>query len=322
MKVLVLTNMYPHEANPVSGIFVHQQVESLRAKGIDIDVLFVNGPRNKLNYLWGIPRLWARLLTHHYDLIHAHYVYSGLIARMQVGCPVLVTYHSGEVFKPKQLRLSRFINHWIDGIIAVSGWVKDRLQDERASIIPCGVDLNWFRPVPQDEARGKLGLPQDKKLVLFAAAMRPEKRFPLVQESFALLSRERPDAELVVASGKPPEAIPLYMNACDVLVLPSDKEGSPQVVKEAMACNLPVVATPVGDIKELIGNIQGCYICRQEPGDIAAKLALVLANNSRTESRKEVERLSLERVADRIIEVYRTTVGSPSAIPNGGGAQS
>jgi glycosyltransferase involved in cell wall biosynthesis len=144
----------------------------------------------------------------------------------------------------------------------------------------------------------------DAKLVLFAAAMRPEKRFDLVQEAFALVQRQLPDAQLVVVSNQPPELVPLYMNACDVLVLASRKEGSPQVVKEAMACNLPVVSTATGDVREVIGGIEGCHICTAEPQDIADKLVAALTFGRRTEGRKRVENLSMERVAERIIEAY------------------
>src|SRR5512138_477787 len=98
MKVLVLTNMYPKPDKPGFGIFVREQVESLRKEGAEVDVLFIDGSRRKLNYLWGIFRLWGRLLGHRYDLIHAHYVFSGMVARTQFLYPVVVTHHGLEVF--------------------------------------------------------------------------------------------------------------------------------------------------------------------------------------------------------------------------------
>jgi len=174
----------------------------------------------------------------------------------------------------------------------------------RCCVIPCGVDLERFRPMDASEARSRLNLPAGAKLVLFAAAMRPEKRFDLVQEAFALVERQLPEAQLVVVSNQPPELVPIYMNACDVLVLASRKEGSPQVVKEAMACNLPVVSTATGDVREVIGGVEGCYICAADPQDIADKLAAALAFGRRTDGRKRVEDLSMERVAERIIEAY------------------
>jgi teichuronic acid biosynthesis glycosyltransferase TuaC len=303
-RVLVVTNMYPVPDRPALGIFVQEQVESLRAQGLEVDVLFVDGPANKLNYLWGIFRFRRQIARLRYDLVHAHYVFSGIIALAQRGLPVVTTFHSGEVLEGSfQRTLSRLVSARAELNIAVSTEVMQRLRG-RCCVIPCGVDLKRFRPVDIDEARSRLNLPADRKLVLFAAAMRPEKRFDLVQEAFALLQRRLPDAQLVVVSNQPPEMVPLYMNACDVLVLASRKEGSPQVVKEAMACNLPIVSTAVGDVAEVIAGTEGCYICTADPQDIADKLAVALTFGRRTDGRKGVEDLSLERVAQRIVEAY------------------
>jgi len=303
-RVLVVTNMYPVPDRPVLGIFVKEQVESLRAQGLEVDVLFVDGPGNKLNYLGGILRFRRQIARHRYDLVHAHYVFSGMIALAQRGLPVVTTFHSGEVLEGSfQRTLSRLVSARSDLNIAVSDEVMGKLKG-RCCVIPCGVDLERFRPVDVGEARARLNLPTDAKLVLFAAAMRPEKRFDLVQEAFGLAQRQLPDAQLVVVSNQPPELVPLYMNACDVLVLASRKEGSPQVVKEAMACNLPVVSTATGDVREVIGGVEGCHICSAEPQDIADKLVAALTFGRRTDGRKRVEELSMERVAERIIEAY------------------
>ena len=97
-KVLVVTNMYPHATKPSMGVFVKEQVDSLRALGLEVDVLFVNGPASRANYLRGVLSFWHRLMRYRYDLIHAHYIYSGLIARMQARCPVVITFHSGEFY--------------------------------------------------------------------------------------------------------------------------------------------------------------------------------------------------------------------------------
>ena len=323
LKVLVVTNMYPHPAKPFLGVFVRQQVESLRAKGIGVDVLFVNGPASKLNYLRGAVSL-RRLLRHsRYDLIHAHYIYSAAIARLQVGIPIITTFHSGEFYSGwLEYQLSKFIARHVAANIVVSAPLKDFLPRSRATVIPCGVDLKWFHPMSHEESRRTLGLAPNKKLVLFAAAKRPEKRFDLVEQAFQILSRNRADVDLVVLSGQPPERVPLYMNACDVLVLASDKEGSPQVVKEAMACNLPIVSTPVGDVPEVIAGVEGCYLCSQLPEDIAEKLEMALASGGRTDGYQHVAHLALEKVADRLLAVYKEVlgVGEPTesrAVPAG-----
>lgn len=311
LRVLVLTNMYPSPPRrPALGIFVKEQVESLREAGLEVDVLFVDGPANRLNYLWGFFRLWRRLRAKKYDLIHAHYVFSALIALAQPSLPVVATFHSGEVLGGSFERtLSHFVSKRVDLNVAVSREVLGKLKG-RCCVIPCGVDTGRFFPVDRSEARARLGLPQDAKLVLFAAAMRPEKRFDLVKEAFEIVKGQREDAELVVVTNQPPEVVPLYMSACDVLVLASQKEGSPQVVKEALACNLPVVSTDVGDVRELIGSVPGCYIAEPNADAIAAKLLDVLASGERIDGRNGVSQLSLEAVARRLLDSYSEVIES------------
>jgi glycosyltransferase involved in cell wall biosynthesis len=298
--------MYPSPGNPSSGVFVKDQVDSLRGLGLDVDVFFVDGPKNRLNYPLGFLRLWKHLARNRYDLLHPHYVYSGLVARAQWRHPVVLTHHGLEVFMvPRQAALCRRVTPWFDQVIVMSEEMKAGLGYPGAHVIPCGVDMESFRPAPRDEARAALGLSQEKKLVLWAGdPRRPEKRFDLVEAATTLLRQEDPSVELVLLAGKPHGDVSAYMNACDVLVLASDGEGSPMVVKEAMACNLPVVATPRGDVPQLIGDDPGSHICTQDPEDIAAKVRGVLDERRRTRGRAAVQHLGLEEIARRIVGVY------------------
>jgi len=305
MRVLVLTNMYPTPSMPWLGTFVRDQVEALRREGVEVDVLFVHGKKSKINYFLGIPRLWARLATCRYDLIHAHYHYAGIIARMQFLYPVVLTHHGPEVFMTKERFSCRIITPLVDRVILVSQEQKKKLKFEKAVVIPCGVDFDLFSPMPRDEARRKLGLSPDKKLVIWAGDhSRPEKRFEIVEAAVTLAKKKDQATELILVSGKPHDVVPLYMNACDVLLLVSDGEGSPMVIKEAMACNLPVVSVPVGDVPEVIGGTDGCYFCSQDPSDVAEKLAFALSYPRRTNGRKQIEHMEQGVIARRIIAVY------------------
>ena len=305
MKVLVVTNMYPSQDRPAYGTFVWEQVEALRKEGVEIDILFVDGSKNKLNYIWGIFRLWGRLLTHRYDLIHAHYVFSGIIARAQFLYPVVLTHHGLEAFMTWQRIPSRLILPFVDRVILVSEEQKKKLGSKKADVIPCGINFDLFQPIPKDKAREELNLLGDKRLVLWAGYhTRPEKRFDIVQAAVALAREKDPSIELVYVSGKPHEFVPVYFNACDVILLVSDGEGSPMVIKEAMACNLPIVSVPVGDVPVVIKGTDGCYLCTQEPSDVAEKLLLAVNYPGRTNGREKIKHLEQSVIAQKIMTLY------------------
>jgi teichuronic acid biosynthesis glycosyltransferase TuaC len=313
MKVLAVTNMYPTPAMPAFGTFIESEVESLRREGIEVDLLFINGRKNTINYLWGIPRLWAKLLTHRYDVIHAHYVFSGFIARAQILYPVVLTHHGVEVFRGWQSVPCRIITPLVDRVIVRSQEMKRRLRCDEAEVIPAGIDFTLFKPLPQQECRQLLELPLDKKLILWAGEyFRLEKRFDIVKEAVSILRQRVSNAELVLVTGKPHSTMPLYMNACDVLLLVSDVEGSPNVVKEAMACNLPIVSVPVGDVPQIVEGCAGCYLCSQDPQDVAQTLEKALEWGKRTNGRERVQYLDLAEISRRIVNVYEKTLTSRS----------
>jgi glycosyltransferase involved in cell wall biosynthesis len=313
MKILEITNMYPTSEKPALGTFVEDQVESVRREGIEVDVFIIKGWKSKFDYIWSIFRFWARLLTRRYDIIHAHYVFSGIIARMQFLYPVVLTHHGLEAFCGWQRFPSIVITRLVDKVIVRTQEMKDKLKCDVAEIIPSGIDFNLFKPMPREEARKILGISsQNKKKVLVllgGAKVRPEKRLDIAESAIALAREKDIDIELELVTDKPHEMIPIYMNACDVLLLVSNAEGSPNVVKEAMACNLPVVSVPVGDVPDLIGDTQGCFLCSHDPSDVAEKLLLALENPMRTDGRSKLEHLRQEAIAKRIIALYHDVLG-------------
>ena len=153
------------------------QVKSLRRIGVEVDVFFMNGRKNKLNYLAAYPRLWNQLRKNRYDVVHAHYIFSGLVARAQWQAPVVLTHHGPEVFMTWERHVCKAATRSFHKVIVVSEEMKERLGDEDAIVIPCGVDLDRFSPVDKLEARRQAGLPPDKQLVPWAGELfRPEKR--------------------------------------------------------------------------------------------------------------------------------------------------
>lgn len=318
MKVLQITNAYPYKDNPAYGIFVKNQIDSLSREGIENEILFINGQERTTNYLRALPPLWRKALWGEFDLIHAHYGLSGVVARLQFSCPLVVSFWGSDLFGTVadfRGRITRVSKVWVflgkilsllaEAVTVKSEEMKRVLPRKDVYVIADGVDFNLFKPMPREEARLLLELPLGKRLILFGG--NPHvfcKRFDLAQGAYRLVKERIPDVEMLVLCGKKHEIVPLYMNACDVLLLPSEHEGSPNVVKEALACNLPVVATDVGDVRENIAGMEGNHICEREVQDIAAKLIGVLEKPYRTNGREKSEKFEIQKTARRIITVY------------------
>jgi teichuronic acid biosynthesis glycosyltransferase TuaC len=198
----------------------------------------------------------------------------------------------------------------VDRTIVVTEPMRRSIGVENATVIPCGIDFEIFKPMDKRWAREQLGLAADKKLVLFVGDYPKQlKRFDIVEGSVAHLKSRGVDAELVVAYKQVYERVPLYMNACDVLVLASDREGSPQVVKEAMACNLPVVSVDVGDVPDVLAGVRNCFVSPRDPASVAGKLALILERCERSDGREKTRRYELGSIARRVIAVYEEVLG-------------
>jgi glycosyltransferase involved in cell wall biosynthesis len=193
----------------------------------------------------------------------------------------------------------------VDAVIVQNSRMARSFASANVHIIPHEVDLEVFRPTERREARRVLGLSDTRQYLLFAANPAiPVKRFPLAQAAFDRLRALHPDLELLTVFKEPQPRLALYMSACDALVFPSYQEGSPNVVKQAMACSLPIVATDVGDVREIVGGTAGCHICSPDPEDFAVRLAEVLRHPSRTRGRERVEHLAGPIVARRLIALY------------------
>ena len=303
-RVLMLTNMYPHEADPSFGTFVYDQVRALRALGADVDVLFVNGRASRWRYVTGYARLWRQLGHVRYDLIHAHYVFSGLIARAQLRLPIVQSLHAPGQMETYQGWLCRRLAPWVDAVIVTSEDHKRRLGFAQAHVIPCGVDLGLFAPRSQAEARVDLGWNPERKAVVWVGDPRREKRVDLAYATHEELRRRGRDVDLHVVSKVPHATVPTVLNGADLLLLTSDHEGSPVVIKEAMACNLPIVSTRVGDVPDIIGGVDGCYLAEQSAVALADRVDEALAFGGRTQGRQAITHLQTEGEARRILVLY------------------
>lgn len=238
------------------------------------------------------------------DVIHAHYGLCGLLANLQRIVPVITTYHGSDINYPRILRLSRIaIRLSAFNIFVSQKNVATARPKGRFAVIPCGINLKDYPLIDKESARSSMGLSQDKKYILFAGAFDNKvKNYPLAQTAVNLLS----DAELIELKGYTREQVATLMQAVDALLMTSHTEGSPQVIKEAMACGCPIVSVDVGDVKERIDGLGGCYLAERTPEDLSQKIKAAIAFGNRTEGKKLIESSGLtnEFVARKILDVY------------------
>ncbi|PYP18143.1 MAG: hypothetical protein DMD52_02860 [Gemmatimonadetes bacterium] len=329
IRVLMITSEWPvPDGRPRTTFFIKRQAEFLQAAGVAVDVFHFKGARRPWNYFKAWLAVRRRIAQRPYDLAHAQFGMSGLLA-LPKRLPLVVTFRgddvqgvvgwNGRVTPTGRLLqlLCRAVALWADAAIVVSEHMKAFLpRSVRPRVIPSGLDLNLFRPVPRDDARRRLGLPLDRRLVLFVGnPAEPRKRYPLACDALDLLRRTLP-AELLLAWGTPHSDMPLLMSAADALVFTSVQEGSPNTVKEALACNLPVVSVPVGDVPRRLQGIEGCELCPDErPVTIAAALERVLRRDRRVAARDTVLDLDEGRLTQEVIAIYRSVLARRNGHP-------
>lgn len=315
LRVLFVTNLWPDAARPWHGTYVRSQAESLRRLGVAVEVESLRGYADRRAYARGMRSALARGRRRDHDLVHAHYGHSAAVARLQVGTPLVISYcgsdllgehteHGVSLSSRLERALFRRLSHVADATITKSAdmaAVLPRAARARNHVIPNGVDLDRFAPEPQRAARAALGWRPGERVVLFAGNPElPVKNAALARAACALV----PGARLHVAFGHPPELMPRLMSASDVLLVPSRSEGSPNVVKEAMAAELPVVATPVGDVPERLAGVPGCSVCPPEPAALARGIDAALTHGRCPQARAAVAPLGLDGVARRVCDVY------------------
>jgi glycosyltransferase involved in cell wall biosynthesis len=295
--------MYPDRDNPGSGAFVHHQAEHLRKAGHHVDVLRIESHISRLKYLTSAIDVFARTRKGAYDVVHAHYGLSAVPALFRCNTPLVITLHGSDALLGYvQPFISKVVCSLADAVIVVSNGISARITGE---LIPCGVDLEVFKSLDRARARVRLGLPERGKIVLFPFdPQRKIKRYELARAAVEALGD--PDVQILAVFGKENEEMPWYYNAADVMVLCSESEGSPTSIKEALACNIPVVSTDVGDVREIIGEIDGCEICEDNVESIAKGLRRILERrpDQLFEGHVSMLRYGQSLVVDAIVSVY------------------
>jgi glycosyltransferase involved in cell wall biosynthesis len=322
----MITPELPSADCPGSMAPTARQIESLREAGVDTAVVDMRGIP-KLKYLQAIPRV--RALARSVDLVHAHFGYCGWLAKLQSRVPIVVSFMgddllgtpkaTGELewFSRQMVRLNRRLATFADAVIVKSREMAEVIAPVEPDIIPNGVDLRAFQPRDRHTARRQLGLASESRIVLFPGnPHNPRKGHALAAAAVRCASeRLGEEIQLLPLWGIRPDQVATYMNACNAMLLTSLIEGSPNVVKEAMACNLPLVAVPVGDVAELLENVPGYAVCPRDANSLGEQLVQTLTSSNAIGGRDAIisKALDLESIAQRVLAVYRKVLGRTSS---------
>lgn len=310
MKVLFVVRTKPYGF----GQIVKSQGNSLIKLGIHLDYFGIEG-----NGLWGYISSISKLKKHirdtKPDIIHAHFSLSGIVAILSGARPIVVSFMGTDVKARALYRLliRLFYTFFTVGrIIVKSEELKNVIRMSNVRVIPNGVDTAVFKPIDTDGSKLMFDWDKSHKHILFVAhPSRKVKNYALAKKAIDLINDQ--SIELHYLSGMEQSLVPNMINAADVVLSTSLWEGSPNVIKEAMACNRPIVTTEVGDVTWLIGNTQGCYITSFMAEDVAEKINMALdfaQKVGKTNGRERIMRLGLnsENIAENIIQVYKSVI--------------
>lgn len=310
MRVLVVSNMLAGEQHPERGRFVRDQVAALRElAGLDVQLYeFAPGGR-------ALARAWLDLRRRHrgerFDVVHAHFGLTAWPALAVTARARALTLHGTDLAHPRT-RLATWAALPLMDLIATASepliaQIPGRRARSRAQALPCGVDTARFRPMERAQARAMLDLPTDTSLLLFPAdPARGEKR-----HDRARALAQATGAHLLALGGVAPERVPLYVNAANAVIVPSEREGFGLAVLEALACDVPVLATPVGIHAQALDGLDGTLCAQFGLGEWAAALAPHLAAaDPRVPGRARAERFSAGQMAERVARAWRTLLAN------------
>jgi teichuronic acid biosynthesis glycosyltransferase TuaC len=320
----MITNLWPeHDAR--RGIFVQRLVATLRSLGHVVDVEVVAQARGRFDYFTGIPRVSRRVRSADYDIVHIHFGMTAVAARFVRDVPRIVSLYGSDINVPWKRWMTRLGWGGVAARVYVSRRLADRAGDRSGVVIPNGVDIELFRPGDRAAARESFGFRDDDAVILFGAhPSRSVKGHDIFADVVATLSRQGiPAVPLILSDADQPlERLVSKFDAADVLLFTSrpGSEGSPTVVKEAIAMGLPVVTVDVGDVAELLEGVEPSRIIpfplrsEREPGrqmlvdQLSQCAEEVLAYGQRSNGRQRAAALDLRTEAARILELYRRVI--------------
>lgn len=302
-----------HSGNSVTNsqdyTFVKEQGDALARQGVSVSYFAVKGKGAK-GYLSSLPRLKQQIRDKEIDLVHAHYGFCGAICVLQRTVPVVITFHNGETLTTKGTLVSSLAARFSAYNIFVAQHIHDKLIfiPKEYSIIPCGIDMDKLPLLEKQTALREMGLPEDRPNILFGGSFSNErKNYPLAKEAIDLLPFP---VNLIEMKGFSRSEVNKLLCGCDLFLLPTKSEGSPQVVKEALACNCPIVATGVADIPQLLEGVRNSYTTGFDAQEIASRIKMILQDGERSDGRRRIAELKLDnpQVAESLLAIYHSVL--------------
>jgi teichuronic acid biosynthesis glycosyltransferase TuaC len=310
MKVLHVTNNYPTSKYPIFGIFVKEQIDSLTRQGVENEIFFINGRENgKKEYLKAIWRIRKKIEQGNFDIIHCHHVFSAIVLLLTFRFfdhKCVVSYQN----PPKReggMFIYKLINIFFNAIIVKNSSI---LINNKVFYLPNGVNLDFFKDYSYEESIEKLKLNDKKKYILFMDSFkrRSQKRIDRFNAVIEILKKggNPYNIESLILTNTERSLIPYYMSVSSLHLLTSDFEGSPNSVKECLACNTPVVSTPVGNVQDLIGDVEGCFISKSFDTNELAGLVINSLDINNFQGRDKIitKNLDIITVAKELTKIY------------------
>ncbi|NQU87868.1 MAG: glycosyltransferase family 4 protein [Mariniphaga sp.] len=287
-----------------------EQIESLNSIGIENKILFINGrEKGKREYLKSICKIKMRLKKERFDIIHCHHALSALFLILSGCCKrnkILVSFQNDPINEMGKI-IFKIIRKNTSGYILKNN--SSLIDDKFSYYLPNGVNTLIFIPIKKQIACRKLNLDPQKRYILFVSSnrIRKQKRYDIYKETVSILKNRYVKCEELVLINTRRELIPYYFNASEIHLLTSDYEGSPNSVKEAMACNIPVVSTNVGNVRTLLENVNGNFISETNDANELADLVEIALNFKGINSRERIKELELDihSVAKKLKGIYK-----------------
>lgn len=308
MKILIVASDKGGKFAP----FIEEQITALEDYGV-VMVRYPVTRKGIIGYLREVPSLRRMIKRERPNVVHAHFGLSGLLANLQRMVPVVTTYHGSDINNPTTLRFSKMAI-WLSkhNIFVSKRNINIAQPKKNYSLLPCGVNLQVLQDNHPKTERVEKILKEGKINVLFAGAFDNNVKDPqLAKQTIEILSQDFDGVNLIELKGYKREEVAMLMHSCNALLMTSKTEGSPQVIKEAMACGCPIVSVDVGDVAERIEGVDGCSVVKsREPAAIADALKKAILFEGKTNGGERVIEMGLsnEQVVHQLLTIYQSII--------------